>query len=156
VFLVAMGTVLAGMIANRIFYAGAKLFDFKLEIIGWVALLVILILGPMLIFMPKLRAVRRNGILEYSRLGQRYAVDFRRKWSGDRRPSEEPLLGTADIQSLADFRNAFVVIDGMNLIPFGAKNVTNLAAYVLLPIAPLLLTMFSVEQLVDRMLKALM
>jgi hypothetical protein len=156
VFLVAMGTVLAGMIANRIFYAGAKLLDFKLEIIGWVALLVILILGPMLIFMPTLRAVRRKGILEYSRLGQRYAVEFHRKWSGDGRPSDEPLLGNPDIQSLADFRNSFMVIDGMNLIPFGVKNVTNLAAYVLLPIAPLLLTMFSVEQLVDRMLKALM
>jgi hypothetical protein len=155
VFLVAMGTVLAGMIANRIFYAGAKLLDFKLEIIGWVALLVLLIVGPMFIFLPKLRAVRRNGILEYSRLGQRYAVEFRRKWGGGRPPGE-PLLGNADIQSLADLRNAFMVIDGMNLVPFGLKNVTNLAAYVLLPIAPLLLTTFSVEQLVDRMLKALM
>jgi hypothetical protein len=65
-------------------------------------------------------------------------------------------LGNADIQSLADLRNAFAVIDGMQLTPFGMKNVANLAAYVLLPIAPLLLTMFSVEQLVDRMLKALM
>lgn len=156
VFLVAMGTVLAGMIANRIFYAGAKLLDFKLEIIAWVALLVLLIVGPMLIFLPKLRAVRRNGILEYSRLGQRYAVEFRHKWSGGGRPPDEPLLGNADIQSLADLRNAFTVIDGMNLVPFGLKNVTNLAAYVLLPIAPLLLTTFSVEQLVDRMLKALL
>jgi hypothetical protein len=156
VFLLAMGTVLAGMIANRIFYAGAKLLDFKLEIIGWVAVLVLLILGPMLIFVPTLRAVRRKGILEYSRLGQRYAREFHRKWSGEGVPPDEPLLGSADIQSLADFRNTFAVIDGMQLTPFGMKNVANLAAYVLLPIAPLLLTVFSVEQLVDRMLKALM
>lgn len=156
VFLLAMGTVLAGMITNRIFYTGAKLFDFKLEVIGWVVLLVFLILGPMLVFLPKLRAVRRKGILDYSRLGQRYAVEFRRKWSSDDLPRDEPLLGNADIQSLADLRNAFAVIDGMQLTPFGMKNVANLAAYVLLPIAPLLLTMFSVEQLVDRMLKALM
>jgi hypothetical protein len=156
VFLVAMGTVLAGMIANRIFYAGAKLLDFKLEIIGWVAVLVFLILGPMLIFLPRLRAVRRRGILEYSRLGQRYASEFQRKWNGGGRPPDEPLLGHADIQSLADLRNAFVVVDGMQLTPFGMKNALNLAAYVLLPIAPLLLTTFSVEQLVDRMLKALL
>jgi hypothetical protein len=154
VFLVAMGTVLAGMIANRIFYAGAKLLDFKLEIVGWVVLLVFLILGPMLIFLPRLRAVRRKGVLEYSRLGQRYAGEFHRKWASDGRPPDEPLLGSADIQSLADLRNAFTVVDGMQLTPFGLKNALNLAAYVLLPIAPLLLTMFSVEQLVDRMLKA--
>jgi hypothetical protein len=156
VFLLAMGTVLAGMIANRIFYAGANLLDFKLEIIGWVAVLVFLILGPMLIFLPKLRAVRRRGLLQYSRLGQRYAGEFQRKWADDGPRPGEPLLGHADIQSLADLRNAFLVVDGMQLTPFGMKNVANLAAYVLLPIAPLLLTMFSVEQLVDRMLKALM
>jgi hypothetical protein len=155
VFLVAMGTVLAGMIANRIFYAGAKLLDFKLEIIGWVAVLVFIILGPLLIFLPRLRAVRRQGILEYSRLGQRYAREFQRKWNSGR-PPEEPLLGHADIQSLADLRNAFMVVDGMQLAPFGMKNALNLAAYVLLPIAPLLLTTFSVDQLVDRMLKALL
>jgi hypothetical protein len=156
IFLVAMGTVLAGMIANRIFYAGAKLMDFKLEIVSWVALLVFLILGPMLLFLPRLRAVRRKGILEYSRLGQRYAVDFRRKWNGDGAPANEPWLGSADIQSLADLRNAFMVIEGMRVTPFGMKNVTSLAAYVLLPIAPLLLTMFSVEQLAERLLKALL
>jgi hypothetical protein len=155
-FLLAMGTVLAGMIANRIFYAGARLLEFKLEIIGWVALLVFLVLGPLLIFLPKLRAVRRKGILQYSRLGQSYASEFHGKWSSGGRSPDEPLLGSADIQSLADLHNAFQVIDGMRLTPFGVKNVTSLAAYVLAPIAPLLLTMFSVEQLVDRMLKALM
>jgi hypothetical protein len=156
VFLVAMGTVLAGMIANRIFYAGAKLLDFKLEIVGWVVVLVLLILGPMLVFLPKLRAVRRTGILEYGRLGQRYAREFHSKWNGGDRPTDESLLGHADIQSLADLRNAFLIVDGMQVIPFGIKNALNLAAYVLAPIAPLLLTMFSVEQLVDRMLKALL
>jgi hypothetical protein len=153
-FLVAMGTVLAGMIANRIFYAGATLPEFKVEIIGWVVVLVFLILGPLLVFVPMLRSIRRKGILEYGPLGQRYASAFRRKWTGDGRPPDEPLLGSADIQSLADLRNAFNVIDGMQVMPFGTKNVTSLAAYVLAPIAPLLLTTFSVEQLLDRMLKA--
>ncbi len=45
---------------------------------------------------------------------------------------------------------------GIRLLPFSAKNVTSLAAFVLLPVAPLLLTMVSVEQLVDRMLKTLL
>jgi hypothetical protein len=155
-FLLAMGVVLAGMIANRIFYAGAKLLEFKVEIIGWVAVLVFLILGPLLIFLPKLRATRRRGMLECAMLGQRYAREFDRKWLHGDHPPDEPLLGHADIQSLADLRNAMMVVDGMRVVPFGAKNVTSLAAYVLAPVAPLLLTTFSVEQLLDRMLKTLM
>lgn len=35
------------------------------------------------------------------------------------------------------------------------RNVLQLAVITLLPVAPLLLTMFSVEQLLDRMLKVL-
>lgn len=155
-FLLAMGTVLAGMVANRIFYAGAKLLEFKVEIIGWVALLVFLILGPLLVFVPKMRVTRRKGVLAYGPLGQRYAGEFRRKWAGGGRPPDEPLLGSADIQSMADLRNSFQVIEGMRKAPFGMQNVMTLAAYVLAPIAPLLLTTFSVEQLLDRMLKALM
>ncbi len=41
------------------------------------------------------------------------------------------------------------------MVPFTSKNVTSLVAYILLPVAPLLLTMVSVEELLDRMLKAL-
>ena len=36
------------------------------------------------------------------------------------------------------------------------KTVTSLAAVILLPVAPLVLTMISVEQLIDRVLKALL
>jgi hypothetical protein len=154
-FLLGMGSVLAAMIAGRIFHAGAKLLEFKVEIIGTVALLVFLILGPLLLFTPKLRAVRHKGIREYAGLGQRYAREFHHKWVRSSSPPNELLLGNADIQSLADLRNAMLVIDGMRLTPIGMKNVIDLAAYVLVPVAPLLLTVFSVEQLIDRVLKAL-
>jgi hypothetical protein len=36
------------------------------------------------------------------------------------------------------------------------KNVTSLAAILLLPVAPLVLTMVSLEQLVDRLLKTIL
>jgi hypothetical protein len=152
--LLAMGTVLAGMIANRIFYTGAKFLAFKVEIVGTVALLVFLILGPLLVFTPKLRAARYKGLEEYGSLGQRYAREFNVKWIRGGRPADEPLLGSADIQSLADLRNGFLVVAGIRLVPFGMKNVITLAVITLLPVAPLLLTTFSVEQLLDRVLKA--
>jgi hypothetical protein len=43
----------------------------------------------------------------------------------------------------------------MNVIPLGLPNIIYLAAMTLLPITPLLLTIFSVEQLLDRMLKVI-
>lgn len=153
--LLALGTVLAGMMANRIFYAGARLLDFKVEVAGTVALLVVAILGPLLVFAPRLRAVRRAGMEEYGKLGQRYAHEFERKWMRGKDPADEPLLGSADFQSLADLRNGFLVIEGINRVPFTMKTVITLALITLVPSSPLLLTTFSVEELLDRVLKVL-
>ena len=118
-------------------------------------LLVFVVLGPLLVFTPQLRVARRKGMEEYGSLGQRYAREFYGKWVRGGRPAEEPLLGSADIQSLADLRNGYQLIEDIRLTPFGMKNVTSLAATMLLPAAPLLLTILSVEQMIDRVLKAL-
>jgi hypothetical protein len=154
--LLALGTVLAGMMANRIFYEGARLLDFKVEILGTVGLLVFVVLGPLLVFTPQLRAARHKGMEEYGGLGQQYAREFDRKWIRGGRLADETPLGSADIQSLADLRNGYLVVEGIRLTPFTMKNVITLAVVMLLPIAPLLLTTFSVEELLDRVLKVLL
>ncbi len=154
--LLALGAVLAGMMANRIFYTGARLLDFRVEIVGTVVLMVFAILGPLLAFTPQLRAVRRRGMEEYGTLGQRYAREFRRKWIRGGHPADEALLGSADIQSLADLRNGFLVIEGIQWTPFAIKDVLTMAVIPLLPVAPLLLTTFSVEQLLDTVLRVIL
>jgi hypothetical protein len=154
--LIGMGASLAGMIADRIFFAGAKLMDFKPEIVGTVALLALVILGPMLVFTSKIRRTRRKGINEFSRLGQDYAREFHRKWLRGHVVADDSLLGSADFQSMADLHNGYTLVRNIQLAPVTIKNLTTVAAYVLLPVAPLLLTTFSVEQLVDRVLKALL
>ena len=89
--LLAQGTMMAGAFANRIFYAGATLPEFKLEIIGLVALMVFAILGPMLVFGPKLEAAKRAGLREYGTLAQRYVREFDSKWLRGGAPADEPL-----------------------------------------------------------------
>ena len=154
--LLAMGSVLSGMMANRILYTGAALVDFKLEIFATVAVLLLAVLGPLLVFMPNLRDVRRWAITEYGSLGQRYAREFRRKWVGGGQTTSEPLLGSGDIQSLADLHNAYEVVDKIPMFPFSWRNLTLPTLTVLLPVAPLLLTTFSVEELIDRLLGMLL
>ena len=131
--LVAQGAMLAGMMANRIFYAGATLPEFKVELIGLVALLVFTVLGPMLVFSPKLAAAKRAGLREYGTLAQRYVREFDGKWLRGGAPAGEPLVGSADIQSLADMGNSFEVVRGMRLVPFNGQTVLQLAVATLLP-----------------------
>lgn len=151
--LLAQGTLLAGMMANRIFYTGAKLVDFKLDILGIVAVMIFAVLGPLLVFIPQLAATRRMGLLEYGILAERYAREFDHKWLQGGAPADEPLIGSPDIQSLADIGNSFVVVNEMRFLPFTMQTVLQLAVTTLLPVAPLLLTMIPLEELLDRLFK---
>jgi hypothetical protein len=151
--LLAQGAMLAGMIANQIFFAGATLPEFKLELIGTVALMVFTILGPLLVFGPQLEAAKRAGLREYGTLAQRYVREFDSKWLRGGAPEGEPLIGSADIQSLADLGNSYEVVRGMRFVPFTVQVVVQLAVTTLAPVVPLTLTMISLEQLLEQLLK---
>ena len=151
--LLAQGALLAGMMADRIFYAGARLPEFRLELVELVAVMIVAVLGPLLVFAPKLAAVKRAGLREYGALGQRYVCEFDQKWLRGGAPADEPLIGSGDIQSLADLVSSFDVVKRMRLAPFTLPTVLHLAAVTLLPVAPLLLTMFSPNDLLERSLK---
>jgi hypothetical protein len=151
--LLAQGAVLAGTIADKIFFSGAKLPQFKVEVIILVAWMLLSVLGPLLVFAPVLAHAKRVGLREYGSLAQRYVGDFDQKWLRGRAPAEEALLGSADIQSLADLGNSFEVVRGMRAVPFTRDAVVQLAVFALLPLVPLLLTMISLEQLLQTLVK---
>jgi len=153
--LAAQGILLTGVMANRIFYLGAALPSFKVELIGLVAVMVSAILGPLLVFTPQLAAARRAGLREFGTLAGRYVRDFDRKWLRNGAPADEPLLGSADIQSLADLGNSYQVVKEMRPAPFTLQTVLQLSVTTLLPVLPLLLTMVSLEELLTKLLKVL-
>ena len=151
--LAAHGALLAGLIANRIFFQGARLPDFKIELVAVVAFLLLVVLGPLLLFMPHLAEARRVGLREYGTLAQRYVREFDDKWLRGQASAAEPLVGSSDIQSLADLANSFEVVRSMNLVPFTRNTVVQLAAITLLPVAPLALTVIPLEELLKRLLQ---
>lgn len=151
--LAAHGALLAGLIANQIFYQGRALPDFKVELAVVVAFLLLVVLGPLLLFGPHLAAARRAGLSEYGVLAQRYVRDFDAKWLRGGAPPDEVLVGSADLQSLADLGTAFEIIRSMRVVPFTRDTVLQLAVITLVPVAPLLLTMVSLEDLLKRLLQ---
>jgi hypothetical protein len=152
VLLMAHGAMLAAQIANRIFFGGATLLDFKEEVFVVLVFLLCLVFGPLLVFSPQLSWAKRRGLLEYGSLAERYVRQFDGKWLRGERESGEPLMGSADIQSLADMGNSFTVVRSMRLAPISRDAVLELSAAVLVPLTPLLLTIMPVEQLVKRLL----
>jgi hypothetical protein len=149
---VAHGVMLAGLIANRIFYVGAALPDFKIEIAVVVVFLMCLVLGPLFVFAPRLAYAKRTGLREYGTLAERYVREFDSKWLRGGAPADEPLVGSGDVQSLADLANSFDVVRTMQLAPITKDAVFRLVAATLAPVVPLMLTMMPLEELLKRLL----
>ena len=152
---VAHGALLAGLIANRIFYLGAGLLDFKAEVAVVLAFLLCLVFGPLVVFAPRLAQAKRTGLREYGVLAERYVRDFDAKWLRGGAPAGEPLVGSGDIQSLADLGNSFEVVRTMRMLPITREAVLQLAAATLAPVVPLALTMMSLEDLLKKLLGTL-
>ena len=85
--------MVAGLFANRIFHEGAKLTDFKLEVVLLVAIGMVLVLGPLSVFAPQILAAKRQGLREYGAFAAGYMRDFDRRWLRSADHDGEELLG---------------------------------------------------------------
>ena len=155
VLAVAHGALLAGNLANRIFFMGATLPQFKVEIALVVILMLCVVLFPLLVFAPQLAQAKRTGSREYGTLAERYVREFDAKWVRGGAPADEPLIGSADIQSLADMGNSFSVVQNMRIVPVKRDDILRLVGATLAPIVPLALTMMSLEELLKKLMGVL-
>jgi hypothetical protein len=139
------------MMATRIFFNGAELIDFELEIVAGIVLLIGLFAGPLLVFSPMLARVKREGLREYGALGQTYVKEFRDKWLRGTRPADEALVGTGDIQSLADLGNSFATAEQMRFAPIRPAAFAMFVSSFLAPMLPLIFTVLSPQEVIDRL-----
>jgi len=153
--LFAQGALLAGVIGTRVLYGGATLLAFKVDALGLVAIMVLLMLAPLAVFTPRLARAKLAGLAEYGRLGSDYVKAFESKWIRGG-ASEAELLGTSDIQSLSDLGQSYAVVREMSVVPFALQDVGRLAVATAVPLLPLVLTVISVDELVMRLLKILL
>jgi hypothetical protein len=154
-FLFAHGTMVAGRVANGVVHAGLTFtrFEFELVVIPLAAL--VMVLAPELVFMSRLWSAKRAGLLQYGALAEEYVREFDHKWIRGH-PDPQTLLGSGDVQSLADLANSFAVVSELRLIPSLKESVLTLAVITVLPLAPLPLTVISGSELFERLVKMML
>ena len=124
-----------------------------MDALGTVVLLMLFVIVPLCFFVSHLKQARRKAALEYGLLASLYVTAFRSKWIKDTSERDAELLGTPDIQSLADLSNAYKVISEMRLLPFGKRALMELGLLLLAPLLPLTLAEVPLEQIIERILK---
>jgi hypothetical protein len=152
IILFALSSVVSAAIASRILFSGATLEQFEQIYVTLILLALIVFAGPLLLFAPKLFRLKQTGLLRYGTLASRYTQLFDSKWVDGINPAEEPLLGTADIQSLADLGNSYDLIRKMHVVPIGLSDFIGIALPGAIPALPLAATVMPVSEILKGIL----
>jgi hypothetical protein len=147
VLVVAHGAMVSSQIANRIFFLGAKLPEFEGEIAAVAIFLLCLIFGPLLVFVPQLSQVKRTGMREYGTLAEAYVRAFDTKWLRSAKSNAEELVGSTDIQSLADLGSSLDMVRSMRMVLVTRDSIVQLGVALILPLLPLGLTVMPLKEL---------
>jgi hypothetical protein len=153
ILLFAESAAVAGVVANAVIYGKTPLTSFAPAIATYVVLMIAFLLAPVLVFVGTLLRTKRIGLEQYGTLATTYTGSFHKKWIRNQASDRETLLGTGDIQSLADLGNSFALIDDMRPIPLDPKTALHLLIACLLPMVPLLLTVMPLKELLKLLLK---
>jgi hypothetical protein len=157
IIIFALSSLLSSQMGQEILFGGASLASYRITIFGFVALILIMSLGPLLVFSPKLFDAKRQGLLEYGALANEYTQSFERKWIRREAAEGEALIGSADIQSLADLGNSFEIVRKMRPVPFDLTTaILPMVAAAAIPFLPLLLTVFPLEEILKNVIGMLL
>jgi hypothetical protein len=124
----AFSAATAGVLADEIVHAGVSLMTYRIPIAGYVIVVLLVLLGPLLMFMPRMLEAKIKSLHDYSALAVTHNRMFDGKWVQGDNPKGEPVLGTPEISSLADLGNAYEVLNGMRPVPFDPADAAVLVA----------------------------
>lgn len=107
---------------------------------------VLLAFAPLVFFAPHLWRARHEALRTYGNLANDYVRAFDARWIGGK--NRQALLGSPDIQSLADLDSAFGVLRRMRLVPVTRRQVLLIVAAVALPLSLVVFTQIPLADLI--------
>jgi len=148
---VAFSTIVSGGLAYEIYHHGESLDSLKYHLIVYVILLTVLVHLPVVAFVARLFRCRMFGLLEFSNLVWRHDRAFDEKWIHQPPSDNEPLLGTSDVQSLADIATAYDHVNEMRVIPIDSRAGIGIAVAAALPMVPLIGTEIPFQEIIMKL-----
>lgn len=148
----AISVPVAAIAANAVVYEGQALRGLSTGLAIFAVVILVVVLGPLVIFAGRLIQAKRSGLIEYGALASDYTRSFDDKWVRHTHDPEEQILGSPDIQSLADLGGSFEVVRRMRVTPFGMQLVAVILLVALLPFLVLALVVAPAEEVMGILL----
>jgi hypothetical protein len=154
IFAFGLTSVLSAEAAFLMVFHNADIKTFQVQYIAILVIVELIVYGPLLMFIPILMRTRLTWLRDYGLLVTRYNRAFDAKWIKGATSPDDSLLGSPDIQSLADLGSSFAYVRGMKPVPFSRLVVIQLAIVTSLPCLPLILLVMPVSKILELLTKA--
>jgi hypothetical protein len=132
----AMSAVIASQWAHQILYHGAHVTDFKLPLAVFVAVMLVMFLGPFLLFAPPLAQLKRRSLLEYGALVGEHGRLVQQRWIFGEPVEDKGLLDAPELGPVVDTLSIYEAVERIRPVPLGTQSVVAIVAPALLPILP--------------------
>lgn len=152
----AVSSLVAVHIGLDLLENGRSLLDYRLQLAAFLGMSLVVLFAPFLAFSGKLLAARHRGLLQYGRFAAAYTRAFNAKWLDGAPHDPRDLLGTGDIQSLADLANSYAVVHGVRAFPFDLVNVLVIVLAVAIPFSPLVFAVISPIEAMKQVIQILL
>jgi len=151
----ALGAIVAGQVANRITLYGESLATFKHIVIGLVVFALILFVGPLTLFIGKLRETRRRGDFVYGALASEVGRQFEHDCLNRERGANEEAPNPQDFSLHSNIYGIVANVYGMKDFPFGLRSLGLLIAVTILPFVPVALMVMPLAEIIKDFAKML-
>jgi hypothetical protein len=155
-FGLAIGTIVAGGVANEIIHHQVPLLAFKYVPLIIVAVVLLICLGPFCTFLSILVRTRRSGVFEYGCLALGLGHQFEKKWLYQSHESDAEILEAPDFSAAIDLYSVVANVRQMKVFPLGLQSITSLVVATLVPAIPLALVVVPFDVLMQNVLKLLL
>jgi hypothetical protein len=152
----ALSSLVSVHIGVELLKGGRSLLDYRLQLTAFLGMSLIVLFAPFVAFSGKLLGARNRGLLDYGQFAAAYTRAFDAKWLEGAPADRAELLGTADIQSLADLANSYEVVHGVRAVPFEWINVMVIVLAVAIPLLPLVFAVISPMDAIKQVIQILL
>jgi hypothetical protein len=135
--------------ATRVLEMNVPLATFKPDLAFLVVVACVFAFAPLVIFVPHLSRARLALRSDLARFSLQFSRAFRAHFI--RPTAADDLLDTGSIESLASLHDLANHVAQMRVVPISKRSVLVVLLSTLVPVVPLLLTTFSVMELVERL-----
>ena len=155
VFIFAYAATGSGVFAREILFDKVPIETFKVPVAAFIAIALLLFLGPLFMFAPALLQTRRKALHQYSTLGGKLGRLYHQKWVKGINTADDSLLSTPDNTSLANYSRDFELVEQTRAFPFEPRTAIFLALAGLIPLVPLLATVMPMNEIFELLVKVL-